>query len=67
MTGFSLLADFVLRLVLIYPMLTAGQKAGKKRLRRLFMGLGNKEKIEERLELLKTAKALTTDETAEAL
>lgn len=56
-------ADFVLRLVLKYPTLEAAQKAGKTRLRRLFMGLSYKEKIEERLELLMTAKALTTDET----
>jgi hypothetical protein len=56
-------ADFILRLVLKYPTLAAAQKAGKVRLRRLFMGLGSTEKIEARLELLMTVKPLTTDET----
>ena len=56
-------ADFILRLVLKYSTLAAAQKAGKARLRRFFMGLGSSEKIETRLELLMTAKPLTTDET----
>lgn len=56
-------ADFLLRLVLKYPTLSAAKRAGKVRLRKVFYGLGKAEKIEARVEQLMAATPLTDDET----
>ena len=55
-------AEFLLKLVAKYPNHQAVQKAGKTRIRKLFYGLGNKARIEERIESLFTAQPLTTDQ-----
>ncbi len=54
-------SDLVLHLILNYPTLSDAQRAGKTRLRKLFFGLGTKAKIEERIDLILSAKPLTED------
>ena len=55
-------ADFILRLLQKYPRLKDVQAAGRNKLRKLFFGCGTKNKIEERLDVLLTARPLTSDE-----
>ena len=54
-------ADFVIAFLLKYPTLDAAQKAGAKRLRKLFYGVGTKAKAEKRVQLLLDATALSHD------
>jgi transposase len=54
-------SEFVIKIVLKYPTLEQIQTAGKTKLRKLLYGIGTKEKLEERLNLLMQAKPLTTD------
>jgi transposase len=56
-------AHFIIALLLHYPTLEAVQAAGKNRIRKLFFGLGTRNKIEQRLEVLMEAKPITTDPT----
>ncbi len=55
-------ADFVVRLLLKYPTLSDVQSAGPTKLRKLFFGLGTKDKIEFRIDVLMNAKPLTTED-----
>lgn len=54
-------ADFVVRLLLKYPTLSDAQAAGRVKLRKLFFGLGTRDKIEFRIDVLMNAVPLTTD------
>ena len=54
-------AHFIIALLLHYPTLEAVQLAGKNRIRKLFFGMGTKDKIEQRLQTLMEAQPITTD------
>lgn len=54
-------AHFIIAVLLRYPTLEEVQKAGKHRLRKLFFGLGTKDRIEQRLAILNKAQPITTD------
>lgn len=54
-------ADFLVKLIARYPTLADAKKAGKTRIRKLFYGLGSRQRIEYRIEVLFTADPLTTD------
>lgn len=54
-------SEFVIALVLKYPTLDQIQQAGKVKLRKLFFGIGTKEKMEERLDALMKAVPISTD------
>ena len=54
-------SEFVIALVLKYPTLEKIQQAGKVKLRKFFFGIGTKEKMEERLDILIKAIPITTD------
>jgi transposase len=55
-------ADFIVHLLQKYPTLADVQAAGRIKLRKLFYGLGTKERIEMCLDVLMNAKPLATDE-----
>lgn len=54
-------ADFIVAFLQKYPSLDAAQKAGAKRLRKLFYGVGSRAKAETRVQLLLDATALSQD------
>lgn len=54
-------ANFVIGLLTKYATLADVQKAGRVAIRKLFYGMGTKERIEQRLDALMTAVPLTTD------
>ena len=56
-------AHFIIALLLRYPTLQATQAAGKNRIRKLFFGLGTKNKIEQRINALMEARPITNDAT----
>lgn len=56
-------AHFLIALLIKYPTLAEVQRAGATRLRRLFFGLGTKDKIEQRIATLLSARPLTTDDS----
>ena len=53
--------EFVVALIMHFPTLALAQNAAKKKMRKLFLGKGTKEKIEARLDIIMDAKPLTTD------
>lgn len=55
-------ADFVVNLLLKYPTLAQAQSAGSAKLRKLFFATGTKEKLEFRIDILTSAKPMTTDQ-----
>jgi len=55
-------ADFIVRLLLKYATLAELQTAGRTRLRKLFFATGTKDKIEQRLDVLFSARPLSTDD-----
>jgi transposase len=54
-------SEFVIALVIKYPNLEVIQKAGKAKIRKLLYGIGTRERIEERLDILMNATPITTD------
>jgi transposase len=55
-------ADFIVLFLQKYPTLAHAQTAGRVKLRKMFFGTGAKNKIEDRLDILLTARPLSTDE-----
>jgi transposase len=55
-------ADFVVKLITRYPTLADVRKAGRARIRKLFYGLGSRERIEQRIAALFENIPLTTDQ-----
>jgi transposase len=55
-------AEFIVRLLRKYPTLQAAQTAGRAKLRKFFFGVGAKDKVEQRLDTLRDAVPLSTDE-----
>jgi transposase len=55
-------AHFIVAILLRYPTLAQAQSAGKHKLRKLLFGLGTKNRIEERVDLIMNATPLTCDE-----
>ena len=55
-------ADFIVSFLQKYPTLAHAQAAGRVKLRKMFFGTGAKSKIEDRLDILLSARPLSTDE-----